>query len=66
MDKDPFADEARREPPKGHQLGQDLSDLSVAELDERIALLTAEIERLRRTREAKQASRSAAASVFKL
>ncbi len=48
-----------------HDIGQDLALLSVEELGERIALLTAEIERLKQAQSAKRASREAANSVFK-
>jgi uncharacterized small protein (DUF1192 family) len=48
-----------------HRLGQPLDALSVAEFDERIALLRAEIERLERARAAKAASLAAAEDVFK-
>jgi uncharacterized small protein (DUF1192 family) len=56
------------EPPKRktvHDIGQDLSLLSVDELTERIALLQAEIERLDEARQRKQASRAAADAFFK-
>jgi uncharacterized small protein (DUF1192 family) len=54
-------------PPKKiiHEVGQDLALLSVGELDERVALLAAEIERLKLARAAKEAAKLAAASVFK-
>jgi uncharacterized small protein (DUF1192 family) len=52
--------------PVPHEIGQDLSALSVFELEERIALLTAEIERLAAARAKKEAGRSAADSLFKL
>jgi uncharacterized small protein (DUF1192 family) len=48
-----------------HEIGQDLSLLSVEELGERIALLSAEIERLRAAEVRKRASRDAANSFFK-
>ncbi len=48
-----------------HEIGQDLSLLSVDELNERIALLGAEIERLQAALTKKRASRDAAASFFK-
>lgn len=50
---------------KTHEIGQDLSMLSVEELKERIEALQAEISRLESSLKAKQASRSAADSVFK-
>jgi uncharacterized small protein (DUF1192 family) len=48
-----------------HDIGQDLSLLSVEELNERISLLTAEIERLREAATRKRASKEAANSFFK-
>ena len=48
-----------------HEIGQDLSLLSVEELDERVALLTAEIERLRSAEVKKRASKDAANNFFK-
>jgi uncharacterized small protein (DUF1192 family) len=60
-----FLDDDRPAPKRAHELGQDLSQLAVAELDERITLLEAEIERLKEAREKKSASRSAADAFFK-
>jgi uncharacterized small protein (DUF1192 family) len=48
-----------------HEIGQDLSLLSVEELTERIALLAAEIERLQTASAKKRASKDAANSIFK-
>jgi uncharacterized small protein (DUF1192 family) len=48
-----------------HEIGQDLSLLSVEELGERIALLTSEIERLQTAATKKRASRDAADRFFK-
>ena len=48
-----------------HDIGQDLSLLSVEELNERVALLSAEIERLQAAVARKRASKDAANSVFK-
>jgi uncharacterized small protein (DUF1192 family) len=48
-----------------HEIGQDLSLLSVEELTERIALLTSEIERLQAAMTRKRASKEAANSFFK-
>jgi len=48
-----------------HEIGQDLSLLSVEELNERIALLTSEIERLQAAPTNKRASKEAANSFFK-
>jgi uncharacterized small protein (DUF1192 family) len=61
---DPFG--ARPRPvPTRHEIGQPLDVLSVAELDERVALLRAEIERLETARAAKAASLQAADAFFK-
>lgn len=48
-----------------HEIGQDLSLLSVEELSERVMLLKAEIARLEEAATKKRASRDAANSVFK-
>ncbi len=48
-----------------HEIGQDLTLLSVAELNDRIALLRDEIARLEADIAKKQASRSAADQFFK-
>jgi uncharacterized small protein (DUF1192 family) len=48
-----------------HEIGQDLSQLSLEELARRIALLQEEIARLEATRQAKSASRAAAEGFFK-
>jgi uncharacterized small protein (DUF1192 family) len=48
-----------------HEIGQELSLLSVEELNERIALLTSEIERLQAAVTKKRASKNAADSFFK-
>jgi uncharacterized small protein (DUF1192 family) len=61
---DPFLEEKPR-PMPAHELGQDLSLLSVSELDERIEILEREIERLKEARGRKEASRTAASAFFK-
>ncbi len=48
-----------------HEIGQDLSLLSVEELDQRIALMTSEIDRLQLAVTRKRASKEAADSFFK-
>jgi uncharacterized small protein (DUF1192 family) len=48
-----------------HEIGQDLSLLSVEELSERITALKAEIARLEASMAAKRASRSSADQFFK-
>jgi uncharacterized small protein (DUF1192 family) len=54
-------------PPRkvSHEIGQDVSLLSVDELSERIVLLQAEIERLNQATAKKRASKDAANSFFK-
>jgi uncharacterized small protein (DUF1192 family) len=49
-----------------HEIGQDLSTLSIDELGERIDLLNAEIARLESARGAKNSSMKAADAFFKL
>jgi uncharacterized small protein (DUF1192 family) len=48
-----------------HEIGQELSLLSVEELTERIALMNAEIERLQQAAAKKRASKDAANNFFK-
>jgi uncharacterized small protein (DUF1192 family) len=48
-----------------HEIGQNLEDLSVHELEVRITALKAEIARLEAARKAKQTSLDAAATFFK-
>jgi len=48
-----------------HEIGQDLSLLSVEELTERVTLLQSEIARLEEAATKKRASRAAANSIFK-
>ena len=62
---DPFADEPRATL-STHEIGQDLSMLSVDELDERVALLEKEIARLKEAKAAKESSRAAASAFFRL
>jgi uncharacterized small protein (DUF1192 family) len=62
---DPF-DEATRVRPMGHEFGQDLSMLSIDELDERIAMLEREIARLKEAKRGKESSMAAASAFFKL
>lgn len=63
-DDDPFGARPRPAPTR-HEIGQPLDTLSVADLDERIAMLRAEIERLEAARTAKAASLQAADLFFK-
>jgi uncharacterized small protein (DUF1192 family) len=69
---EPLAGEARMMdedlPPKKkttHEIGQDLSLLSISELADRIALLKEEIARLEAAKASKSATRSAADQFFK-
>lgn len=59
-------DEAVKPKKPGPAAGEDLSTLSVEELEERVAAFTAEIERLKAAIAAKQSSKQAADSFFKL
>ncbi|MFL5027896.1 MAG: DUF1192 domain-containing protein [Microvirga sp.] len=65
MALDPFADEPR---PllRGHEIGQDLSMLSIDELDERVGMLEREIARLKEARARKESSLAAASAFFKI
>jgi uncharacterized small protein (DUF1192 family) len=59
-----FEDEPRKKA-KPHEIGQDLSLLSVTELTERIALLREEIARLEGELAAKGTTRTAAEALFR-
>ena len=58
-------EEPVNKPSKVHEIGADLSLLSVHELRERVEALKAEIERLEATMNAKQATKSAADTFFR-
>jgi uncharacterized small protein (DUF1192 family) len=58
-------DEVKPKPAKVITLGEDLTTLSVAELDARIAALAGEIERVKAELQAKKAHEAAAAALFK-
>lgn len=58
-------DDDKPRPKVAHDIGQDLSLLSVEELQARIALLGEEIVRLEVAMQAKRASRDAAEMFFK-
>ena len=58
-------EEAVRPKKKAHELGEDLTLLSVDELKERVLALKAEIERLEASIRSKEATRSAADTFFK-
>ena len=61
----PMEDDDRPRKKITHEVGQDLSLLSVEELTERIALLTGEVARLQETAAKKRASKDAANAFFK-
>mgnify|MGYP001390861829 FL=1 len=61
-----FLDDDRPKKKLAHEIGQDVSLVSEGELEERIALLQGEIDRLRTEVTKRRASRSAADAVFKL
>jgi uncharacterized small protein (DUF1192 family) len=59
-----FDDEPRKKP-QPHEIGQDLALLSVGELEERIGILRAEIERIEAELQAKGSTKSAAEALFR-
>jgi uncharacterized small protein (DUF1192 family) len=61
----PIEDDEAPRKKVSHEIGQDLSLLSVEELTERIALLTGEITRLQEAVTRRRASKDAADSFFK-
>jgi uncharacterized small protein (DUF1192 family) len=61
----PTEDDDRPRKKITHEIGQDLSLLSVEELTERIELLTSEIARLQEAATKKRASKDAANAFFK-
>ena len=58
-------DDPPRPNPAAHVIGQDLSTLSIADIEERIRILEGEIARLREARSRKEVSREAASAFFK-
>ena len=58
-------DDLKPKPKKGITLGEDLTTLSVSELEARIGDLQQEIERVKTELGAKKAHEAAAASIFK-
>jgi uncharacterized small protein (DUF1192 family) len=65
MDMAAFDEDDRPKRKTVHEIGQDLSLLSIEELSDRIALLRDEIARLEAARDKKHVSRSAADQFFK-
>jgi len=59
-------EEEPKKPVRPHEIGQELSLLSVAELTERIGMLRGEIARLEAELTAKGATKSAAEALFRL
>jgi uncharacterized small protein (DUF1192 family) len=53
-------------PKKAHEIGENLDALSARELAERIEMLKREVERLEAAIRAREATRTAASSVFKI
>jgi uncharacterized small protein (DUF1192 family) len=60
-----FDEDDKPKKKRAHEIGQDLATLSLAELEERIALLKAEILRLEESIADKKASQTVASSFFK-
>lgn len=60
-----FPEDDRPKKKTVHEIGQDLTPLSLAEIDLRVAALKEEIERLLQARAKKDASRSAADAFFR-
>jgi uncharacterized small protein (DUF1192 family) len=58
-------DEEPKKPASRHEIGQDLSLLSVSELSERIGVLREEIVRLEAEMKTKGATKSAAEALFR-
>ncbi len=61
-----YDEEGRPIKQAAHEIGQDLSLVSETELDNRIAMLRAEIERIEAEKAKRGATRAAADSFFKL
>jgi|GEM_PF-1876531 uncharacterized small protein (DUF1192 family) len=66
MSINPFSDDLPTQKPSAHQIGQEMADVSIHEIEERIGLLRQEIERLGEILVRKQAAKDAAASAFKI
>jgi uncharacterized small protein (DUF1192 family) len=61
-----FIDDDKPKRPASHDVGSDLSALSIEELEQRITLLQDEIARLETEKRKKAADRLAADSLFRL
>ncbi|MBX8826383.1 DUF1192 domain-containing protein [Ochrobactrum sp. SFR4] len=61
-----FDNDAQEKPAFTHSVGEDVTLLSAAEIDNRIALLKAEIRRLETDRNDRNSSRAAAEALFRL
>lgn len=61
---DPFFEETRKKK-AAHDIGEDLSAVSINELEERISLLKGEIQRLEEEKTKKSAVKTAADTLFK-
>lgn len=60
-----FDEEVTAKKKSTHEIGQDLAPLSLAEIDTRIELLKAEIERLTQARGDKMKTQAAADALFR-
>jgi uncharacterized small protein (DUF1192 family) len=60
-----FEEENRPRKAAAHDIGQDLAPLSVAEIDARVEMLKAEIQRLEAARAGKLVSQAAADALFR-
>lgn len=60
-----FMDDDRPKKPSAHEVGSDLSALSIDELENRIVLLKSEIERLEAEKRKKAGDRKAADNLFR-
>lgn len=61
-----FNDDTKEKAAFSHHIGEDVTLLSAAEIDSRIALLRAEIRRLETGRNDRDRSRAAAEALFRL
>lgn len=66
MSINPFSDDLPTKKRTVHQIGQEMADVSIHEIDERIGLLRQEIERLEAILLRKRAAKDAASGIFKI